>query len=201
MGDERESKTWRDLEGHFWWHVDDLNKKIKSSKGQIRNDVKKFVLDQLEPIKTMFDSHVESAHADPPAAADGPARSGSSDPQVVSMRKFQALEAQLAFLQADVAKQAKELALAHEEWSEFASQPHKPAAPSLVSCRQVVIESSEIERLKTEAILIQGQTMTQEDAQHLTYFRELLKDGIVQLDARSLVLSSPPAKKRKTQPV
>ncbi|KAK3284639.1 hypothetical protein CYMTET_7722 [Cymbomonas tetramitiformis] len=54
------------------------------------------------------------------------------------MCKFQALEAQLAFLQAEVAKQAKELALAHEEWSEFASQPHKPAASSFASCRQAL---------------------------------------------------------------
>ncbi|KAK3236409.1 hypothetical protein CYMTET_53449 [Cymbomonas tetramitiformis] len=43
--------------------------------------------------------------------------------------------------------------------------------------------------------------MSAKDAEDLTLFRSLVSDGIIQKDAGSVLLSSPPAKKRKTQAV
>ncbi|KAK3253895.1 hypothetical protein CYMTET_36873 [Cymbomonas tetramitiformis] len=118
------------------------------------------------------------------------------------MREFQALQAKMCFLEAVVAKQGKELEDAHEEWTVFVSGPVKPPQPAThVACRQVILDSTDLQRVKTEASLLINQQMSAKDAEDLTLFRSLVSDGIIQKDAGSVLLSSPPAKKRKTQAV
>ncbi|KAK3240595.1 hypothetical protein CYMTET_49572 [Cymbomonas tetramitiformis] len=80
----------------------------------------------------------------------------------------------------------------------LASKPEVVVAtpPATSSLSAVAMRATEVERCQTDAMLVTGREISAEDAQCLTYFKQLLRDGSVKFESKELVLCASPSPKR-----
>ncbi|KAK3242969.1 hypothetical protein CYMTET_47356 [Cymbomonas tetramitiformis] len=183
MGNDGESKTWRDLEGHLWWHVEDLNKKIKNLSNNTYATFRKELADAVSTVKQELCTYFAS----PEFAGQfvqrvlQAARGQSASPAAADSDEVQTLRRELQLYRAEVA---------HIRRSVSDMELRIPSAVPKVETVKA-IRRTEKRLLNQEAHLLQGQTLDVESARYLLFFRRLVEEDFISFDTGSVRVKIP----------
>ncbi|KAK3265905.1 hypothetical protein CYMTET_25444 [Cymbomonas tetramitiformis] len=180
--DDGSSRTWRDLEGHFWWHVTDLNGKVRNLSTNVRRDYRKEIEEAVSAAKDeTFRALTEvqdSVFSSPKA---GPQRQPSGGH---TAQEVQALRGELTHARSQFEEQIAHLT------AEVALLSLKKDASEPQVGRLCVLKRDAVSRLETQSVLqaTSETPITQEDAFKIALFDKLVAKEHIRITPAGLFI-------------
>ncbi|KAK3285203.1 hypothetical protein CYMTET_7181 [Cymbomonas tetramitiformis] len=169
----------------FWYHVEDLNNKIKNLGNNTRTSFRSADSEIREEVSALRAQVAELAASAP---AVGMQRTGSSSAKYA--HEVQALRGELAHVKVDFEEKLAFLTaeLVAENATMRASEPAS-AAPEVAKLR--AISRAQLDQLDTQAILAVNAPMTQEDAFDLAVYRKLVQRRFIRVGTQGMYVCLP----------
>lgn len=175
--DEEEPLTVESLSGHFWWHVDDLNSRIRNLGSNIRRDFRREISEAVTAAKDELFRAISEVEVQ-----GGMQRQGSTGR---TASEVQALRGELAHARQEFAEQ---VAFLTAEVAALRSRGDATAEAECEVARLKVLSREAVSTLESQSVLkaTSASPMAPDDALKVALYDKLLSKGHIQITPAGL---------------